>query len=704
MAKIGITTSYLENIKTLLGEKSETAPPSSNAKLQNGNLPRCHLRSESVFAAPFVPRWMSPPFNSGYAAEMSGVPASTLKHKSTMSLVPPSVSSPSMRQQPPFGPRDLPPSRSVSDRLARPALEMITALEKEEEEERVEKITLGSATPVDGALSIPVAIASADLASRLPAKSMTLEELSAGFGINPDVDVEHPVPTASSPRADASVDEMEATSPAKERVAVEGATGHSSLPASASLDGGMEDTKSYLAVVHEPRKSFSAPDLHERLAEQARTLAAANDTEEQNLVDDTQGEESDVESDVGTEYSNPSDEERAKVRRDQGLPSSSLSPVALFRNPDHWLDRAETEEIVSNPSEEETLASRRASWVQAETVPSDFTPQQMEHSADQYAKQITHPRKSNTEQHPILNPDAPPFVFGMQLASHTAKSASLDSNVSPKHFPNSLSRVPKKPYPASSSFDSSQSKFSFARKPKLNVAAAEFKPRPLPKDGNIPVRGVLRSANSQHHHDNPTFSAVSTLGEAKSAVDIWLSDLTSPEEVTEPDQSSGISSLAVGALAIDKVQDNVRTFKFPSSSPSRLTTSSMCGSAIDPPQLPPLGTIGRNTFRNVLNEFAAQAYSEDMTLPKLAVRSTSSRTRSPIPDFALQPIESEPSSPIVPSSLAPSALCSQADFVVDAAEQVPLENTNAPTEAVGQGKSKLEVDNFVSSACYAFIK
>lgn len=217
------------------------------------------------------------------------------------------------------------------------------------------------------------------------ARSMSIKELSAGFGfdIDSDADFRHPLHGAlgSSLGSRSSTDKANPGVPGQ-RVAVEGRTGHGSEPSTAmphydpaqGHDDALATEQAYLRVNHEPRQSLSAPDL-QHLLQKLGLLGNGSHPLPAHEADEDAGSED--ESDRSAEYSNPSDEERARERRDLATAKAGQSSPArparmlagkvgqdlVMAHRSVATDTSDQEDIISNPSDEDRLAIGRATQI-----------------------------------------------------------------------------------------------------------------------------------------------------------------------------------------------------------------------------------------------------------------------------------------------------------------------------------------------------
>lgn len=588
MAKIGITSSYLESMNAQLADRASGTPSVNDA-------PRSHLRSESVYAAPFVPRSMA----NADAAHTRGHRQLGPRHQTAMSMNVPSFCEGFMRQQPPYGPRELRSSRADGAKLLRLESAGLVGAVEEEAENEMEGGNAGSS----GHLQQPHSNIVDDISKPLFAESRMLQQSSANivtepeFGLTSSAASEEPERRASSPKASPAVH-------IHNRIAIEGAVGHSSMPNSASAHMEAEGGNDGLNTFHEPRKSISAPDLHERLLEAAQGAGLAESPAD---TEHSERESSDIASDVDTEYSNPSDEAQARARRDKGLSSASFSPAAGLHSLDSWLEPS----TIFHPNQ---------------SIPTHFSG---EHDTSKSSRQT-----NSNKATPTLNAAAPPFVLNAQLTMRDATSSSMTSNTVTNGLPNPFVPKPPKPLPTKSSFGASESRFSFAQKPILNVAAVENEPRHATNTtSNSTPWGI--DSSSQPGEQDPEVSedaGTKTLMEAKLATCSLLPDKvpaqtelhsTSPVlDTLDSDSSETIHSMA---------HDKVRRFKFPAPLSSKPVNRNGASSS-KAPTLAAFGTIGRNTFQDGLESFICETdCSNDPVIS--AAHQAPIRHRASIPAF-----------------------------------------------------------------------
>lgn len=517
-----------------------------------------------------------------------------------------------------------------------------------------------------------------------PARLLSLKELSAGFGIS-DTESEtlnqspalagltqgkaalaadaKPFVPIQPPLIAIAVDEGAAGgSLPPARIAISGATGHASTPSTAlivddatvspvDLSHTDPQIENLLRPGHEPRRSISAPDLHLLLSKVQESQDSETDPKSPFVLSEggyaaESRADSDSESAASTnskrkfdEYSNPSDEERAKTRRD--LSRSSTSPLTSRHRPrvtqssiasfeglaashptqlsfanassssvlrtsvaEKWLDRHESEEIISNPSDEEEILanlglteSRRPSWTPSFAGQFDSTFGNMPrlgptaHAANangSFSSATSAADRSKTS----LNAAAPAFVFG----SHPSRAGTAS--------------------PA----------------PNLNPAASEFKPAftfrasgpALPPVGNDEDEDP-REASSRDIKRSRRAEPEST---------IWLSDV-SPEPTAKIVQPVSPTLNTPGFTSM-------QSFKFPPAPSPLKPEPTLCKPSplsIGTPQLPPLGTIGRNTpLRAALEALNFAGSPRKGSLPDgfggVPFRSPT-RAKAPLPDFTI---------------------------------------------------------------------
>ena len=547
-----------------------------------------------------------------------------------------------------------------------------------------------------------------DIGAAKPARLLSLKELSAGFGISDsesDAGKQAILPTFGRPGLLASSLAAEAkpfvpsAPPAieveaelltsqdvpLERIPIEGAIGHASVSSTALIQDLDElsprqdmhaNSSALLRPGHETRRSVSAPDLHQLLAEVKEAHGTDEGEPQSPFVTSEKGyavesgADSDSESVVSraskrslAEYSNPSEEERARERRNLsrsvssplapmqthssgssitslvGLGNNAVSPTASFvyangssilRNSvaEKWLDRHESEEIISNPSDEEEILanlglteSRRPSWTpsmlsQANTF-GEFSlhstaglsgrPDYLHAANASYASATSSTARSNAtaeQSKTSLNAAAPAFVFGG--TSQTLPSLALTAL------------------------------------PNLNPSASEFKPSfTFSTTGpGLPQSSTVTASNGlEQEEEEEEDREVSDRETKRSKVEdnegvVWLSDISPELTATLP---PGIQPLTPGFSTL-------QSFRFPPAPVLGPVSPATKPSPLSPvaPQLPPLGTIGRNTPLRAAFEALNYAGSpRKASIPDgfgntIPSRSPT-RTKTALPDFSFVP-------------------------------------------------------------------
>lgn len=643
---------------------------------------QAHTRSGSLFAAPqsrtpdlalLSPTPIMPPSvfrkSHGAALSLAFASGSTFTGKAQGFL----------RQQPPFGPRDIPAS------LQRAAIEapsklfngfsIPTAVEEDEEEENHKGILVGNDKAIADAARDDHADRSALVDEILrPAKTLSLRELAAGFGISSDTDEDgHDIELvpASSPNDLSTGQEQEnPIHVAHGRAAVEGVVGHHPLPSSGSLadDMAIKQVASTLPLPYNPRRSVSAPDLHEKLATVLQQAPSSTSDGGYTAEEDDEAAH-DSGSVAGTEYSNPSDEERAKVRRDEALRKrDSLS--ALFPTAENWLDRGESEAVVSNPSDEDESTTRHLPWSLAHSAtasPADYL-----HHHHQLSALNRNPHNSPPKPS-VLNVNAPSFVYGAKPAVSQRKDSSASSSFSYEGSKLTLADA------RAASKQVQQVRSLEAAKARLNVAAPVFMP-------SLPLKTTILNTSATEFIP-PHFAMDSDASEfmdsrkldetldSKLQADVWLSDVTTPEAAVP--HHSHLETTVDSLRLQDQVgtivrEDPMLTFKFPPSphlkpvspqlQPSPLSTGA--------PQIPPLVAISGNTFQNALSEYPhEESPTVSGNLVEVQSKVPSTKSRPPIPSFdppaencGLQPSDTVPLSPLTPLHPKPSSELPVSEF------------------------------------------
>lgn len=562
-------------------------------------------------------------------------------------------------QKTPAGPRDAQGLLSMPGSASAPTFSSIC----EEDEDQDEEMSTGKNQH--------------DVLRRKPAQSLSLEELNAGFGIsNVESELQPSMSSASlvappstlvamarpfvSVQAPliAEKDSGIAEFQPQARYAIDGATGHASLPITAIPLNDDDSTvplqselpfKRLLKSGHEPRRSISAPHLHLLQAQINDLIDSEADPKspfaqsdkgyvaESRADSDTESASSGTSHKKYDEYSNPSDAERARERRD--ISRSSTSPLAMRHLPkpsvssaisakglsgglspsvslvnasgssihrnsvaERWLDQHESEEIISNPSdEEEILASlgrtdtRQLSWTPSFVGHFDTTSGNVPDNTHAtlaaphcVSASFTSATSSSAKSRPTLNATAPVFVFG---------------------------GAPHRPAnPTNNLVD-------------LNPSAREFKP-------TFTFRAAAPTLPTEIDNEDPREGSNRDLKRSRMSDGnraIWLLDVS-------PDPLSITSSTLSPPLHTPGLS-NMQSFKFPSTSAQRPqpVTKPDPLSALAP-QLPPLGTIGRNTpLRAAFEALNFAGSPRKGSLPDgfggLSARSPT-RAKAPLPDFA----------------------------------------------------------------------
>ncbi|KAK9895787.1 hypothetical protein P389DRAFT_69676 [Cystobasidium minutum MCA 4210] len=623
MAKIGITRDYIKDMQSILGQKlpelRQTPPPTEAS--------RSHLRSESVFAAPFVPHWNQALAKPGPAEPISEQLPPFRGHSTSISMAMPSQSMTFFGHQPPFGPRGPIPSRMASNGMHTPPAGLTPALLEEEEDEIALDTIKGNEAKYHSAAGDAEDAKEPELTKS--AKDLSLKELYAGFGITSDLDaasasdaLQHSL--YAGPEAVRPAD-LPLVSPAQERVNVEGATGSMSMPASASLAEGMEAQRDTLAVNHAPRKSASAPNMHDINAKPFKP-ARLDRFESSKSLSATEGDQRDIESNAATEYSNPSDEERAKRRRDK---TSSGGAAFSVRSSETWIEQHGG--CFTYPRSEADNSACRPSWGGNQHAVRSGLDETNLPCHSQNASFATVVSSGTQVGSSSLNADALPFVLGSNLDLHALGSMSSGSSF--------LFEARK---PAAGMRKAEQGKTN------LNADAPEFKPlsRKWPEASQGTPKAnekvVPETFTPKHTDWEDTSTLVRTLGDAKAAVDTWLADLTIPSHSgMSADHGTPIKTATETQGDKDlRPKSSMRIFKFPPSPPAASMAPVDVDDIARAPQLPPLGTIGRNTFRNVLKDFALND-DRDPVSGGTQGQGISCAARLPIPDFQTASLEEE---------------------------------------------------------------
>jgi hypothetical protein len=528
-----------------------------------------------------------------------------------------------LRQTPPFGPRGGMQNLGTAEASTSAAVSHLSAtLEEPEHDDDVTEAKRTTET-----LAQPEAEPSekndecahnatevSDEAALPSAKSMTWKELSAGFGFECDSEDEPPACKDQSPLLQINSAAMPAGF-ASERIAIEGAVGYLSMPSSATSNVSIEDSGIHLGIYHVARKSASAPDLHGLEAELAQAHLKA---------EETQGEESDVESDAGTEYSNPSDEERALIRRNKLVAPASLPVTSSHIHAPHGTQLSTNGQTVGESNGSMLGYIPPPVWNKHESWHSNTlgfgaptTPQVHETTGSGSSAAIQHRSTS-------LNAFAMPFVTGSRLPP-TIPSKGSHSHSRDKHS------------------DASAGSEQLHPKTSLNVAAPAFVPSFMSHQPAIIPAKAEPAGQVPCQMNAPSYTAIEDkvlhdlqLAQAKRIVDDWLSDVSSPAANHDAgDFASGDLHVRTEPENTDRtITTNMRVFKFPHSTPMHASEPPLQYLTSAPPQIAPFNTIGRNTFRVGLQDLAFHMHDlengEDLTLP---TKKTPRGSRLPIPEF-----------------------------------------------------------------------
>lgn len=458
-----------------------------------------------------------------------------------------------------------------------------------------------------------------------PARLLTLKELNAGFGITSDSETEckpafphtaHPLSRSKGPSwAHLQTEHTTTTSQDIDTTHTSGAKLCSTPPPQAS---GCQSVI-LSAARHQAKRSMSAPDLS-LVGATCRSLRASppRPVSELGYTAEDSDVPEDVESDASGDYSNPSDVERAKERRD--LSSSlhnALSPVTVMRKS----STVRPSNIVPEEPEVNDLSDNEAIIRPAlMNTPASGDPLHLQHN--------THPSTTSSATVQAsgrrLNAAAPEFVFGQidqQLPRLQLAGASPPRQRKDQSKPSMN--------PAAPAFV-----FGYARKPRSTEDGSH---RQAEAHWEHKSRSNLSVDNSIHtagHNMALTMSA----SDAKQGI-VWLSDTSNatPSGGTAFFDTAHPSMSTTVAPAVQSVSNVADLLSFKTS----WSPSLPYGSARDNvPQLPPLGTIGRNTrlnsaFSSLFGDDDDEATQDASLIVPHRVKP--SHKHKPLPDFDLLP-------------------------------------------------------------------
>lgn len=589
-------------------------------------------------------------------------------------------------------------------------------------------------------------------------KMMSIEELAAGLGISPD-----PEPCLIDAADDASdkalavngrdaVQEKDdhQTRPIQ-RVAIEGAEGAASLPATSlintysPIDQAEEPVSPHQAdgaptlnVHHEPRKSLSAPNLQLFLADAANSgqinFLSRHPVSEQGYVAGQSSEsQSGRSTPVSAEYSNPSDEERARQRRilststkgphkrDNIVRTASHSPVTALRNPESWLDRNDSEAIISNPSDEEEILREHLmhphprqtlhwndlpipSATAINTAPFFIHASTPSHASSTFPSSVGRDPSSKPGSRLGLNAAAPEFVFG----------GVARSRISGRHGGSLASSVATDVQQVT---DVQQDPSTKSREtPHLNAAAPEFKPNfifklpPLPPSTAGQSREPFTSMFSSNAPYVEDYVPEAQPGSAKRQRvehahgqhdDSRFEDISSeitPRKIIAP-ANQFLSQKGPQADANANGKDNMRSFKFP--------PSPVLAPQASPPSQPSPMTMLARPMGSISSVGHGSATALSSTLQQFRFVSPSSQTRAIIPAHSLEPSPSEQRPPLPSSDETAGASNSQSpgiDYRIGQPSHTVTQTVLSPSSRMsdfGGGGSRMPSSTVVSICCPA---